>query len=91
MLYASDLTRIRGVFDAIVEEDITYIPELIALLLTDAVERRIRRNFTQGYCHREKSLNRIRGRINFLATESRQLNSRGEVYCQRHSGEQASG
>ncbi len=81
MLYASDLTRIRGVFDAIVEEDITYIPELIALLLTDAVERRIRRNFTQGYCHREKSLNRVRGRINFLATESRQLNSRGEVYC----------
>ena len=81
MLYASDLTRVRGAFDAIVEEDITDIPELIARLLTDAVERRLRRNFTRGYCHREKALTRVRGRINILTTESRQLLSKGEVFC----------
>lgn len=81
MLYASDLTRVSGAFDAIVEEDVEDIPELIARLLADAVERRIRRNFTRGYCHREKSLTRVRGRINILATESRQLLSKGEVFC----------
>ena len=81
MLYASDLTRVRGAFDAIVEEDIKDIPELIARLLTDAVERRLRRNFTRGYCHREKALTRVRGRINILTTESRQLLSKGEVFC----------
>ncbi len=81
MLYASDLTRVRGAFDAIVEKDITDIPELIARLLIDAVERRLRRNLTRGYCHREKTLTRVRGRINILITESRQLLSKGEVSC----------
>jgi 5-methylcytosine-specific restriction enzyme subunit McrC len=81
MLYASDLTRVRGAFDAIVEEDIEDIPELIVRLLTNAVERRLRRNFTRGYCHREKALTRVRGRINILTTESRQLLSKGKVFC----------
>jgi len=81
MLYASDLTRVRGAFDAIVEEDIEDIPELIARLLTNAIERRLHRNLTRGYCHREKTLTRVRGRINILTTESRQLLSRGEVFC----------
>ena len=81
MLYASELTRVRGAFDAVVEEDIDDIPELIARLLTNAVERRLRRNFTRGYRHREKALTRVRGRIDILTTESRQLLSRGEVHC----------
>jgi len=81
MLYASDITRIRGAFDAIVEEDIQDIPDLIARLLSGAVERRLRRNFTRGYAHREKILTRVRGRINILTTESRQLFSKGEVFC----------
>jgi 5-methylcytosine-specific restriction enzyme subunit McrC len=81
MLYASDLTRVRGAFDAIVDDDIKDIPELIAQLLTNAVERRLRRNFTRGYYHREKALTRVRGRINILTSESRQLLSKGEVFC----------
>jgi 5-methylcytosine-specific restriction enzyme subunit McrC len=81
MLYASDLTRVSGTFDAIVEEDVKDIPELIGRLLTDTVERRLRRNFTRGYCHREKPLTRVRGRINILTTQSRQLLSKGEVFC----------
>jgi 5-methylcytosine-specific restriction enzyme subunit McrC len=81
MLYASDLTRVRGAFDAIVEEDIKDVPELIARLLADTVERRIRRSFTRSYCHRERTLTRVRGRIDTLATESRQLLSKGEVFC----------
>ncbi len=81
MLYASDLTRVRGAFHAIVDEDVNDIPDLIARLLANAVERRLRRNFTRGYCHREKVLTRVRGRIDILTTESRQLLSRGEVSC----------
>ncbi len=81
MLYASDLARIRGAFDAIIEDDIEEIPALIARLLANAVERRLRRNFTRGYCTRERSLTRVRGRIDILTTESRQLLSKGDVFC----------
>jgi len=81
MLYASDLTRVTGVFDAMVEDDIEDIPELVARLLTRAVARRLRRDVTRGYYYRDKRLTRVRGRINILATESLQLLSRGEVFC----------
>lgn len=81
MLYASDLTRISGAIDALVEADVDDIPDLIARLLTKAVEHRLRRNFTQGYCHRQRVVTRVRGRIDILATESRQLLAKGEVFC----------
>jgi 5-methylcytosine-specific restriction enzyme subunit McrC len=81
MLYASDLTRIRGALDAMLDRDINDIPELIARLLTSAVEHRLRRNLTRGYYHRERALTRVRGRINFLETESRQLLPKGEIFC----------
>lgn len=82
MLYASELTRERGAFDAIVEEDIDDLPDLVARLLARSVERRLRRNLTSGYRHRELALTRVRGRIDILTTEARQLLSRGEIFCQ---------
>jgi 5-methylcytosine-specific restriction enzyme subunit McrC len=42
---------------------------------------RRRRNFTRGYRHRDAVLTRVRGRIDILRTEARQLISRGEVFC----------
>lgn len=81
MLYASELLRVKDVSDSIVERDINDIPDLIARLLTNAVERRLRRNFTRAYRHREQVLTRVRGRIDILTTESRQLLSKGEVFC----------
>jgi 5-methylcytosine-specific restriction enzyme subunit McrC len=81
MLYASELTRVRGDFNAIVDKDIDDLPDLIARLLADSVERRLRRNLTRGYHHREMVVKRVRGRISVLKTESRQLLSRGEVCC----------
>ena len=81
MLYASDLTRERGVFNAITEDDINDLPGLIARLLANAVEHRLRRNLTRGYRRREMVLTRVRGRIDVLTTEARQLLSRGEVFC----------
>jgi 5-methylcytosine-specific restriction enzyme subunit McrC len=81
MLYASDLTRVRDAFDAVMDDDIDDLPDLIARLLANSVERRLRRNLTRGYRHREVVLTRVRGRIDILTTESRQLLSRGEVSC----------
>ncbi|PMS18185.1 5-methylcytosine-specific restriction endonuclease system specificity protein McrC [Trinickia dabaoshanensis] len=81
MLYASDLTRIEGAFDAFVEEDLAEIPDLIARLLAHAVEQRLRWNVSRGYQYRAQSLTRVRGRIDILKTEAQQLLSRGEVYC----------
>jgi 5-methylcytosine-specific restriction enzyme subunit McrC len=81
MLYASDLTRVRGAFNAIMDDDIDELPDLIARLLAKAVEHRLRRNLTRGYCHRERVLTRVRGRIDILTTEARLLLSRGEVFC----------
>ncbi|MGD1073005.1 MAG: 5-methylcytosine-specific restriction endonuclease system specificity protein McrC [Bryobacteraceae bacterium] len=81
MLYASDLTRYRGAFNALIENDIDDLPDLIARLLTDSVEHRLRRNLTRGYRHRQMVLIRVRGRIDILTTEARLLLSKGEVAC----------
>jgi 5-methylcytosine-specific restriction enzyme subunit McrC len=81
MLYASDLTRVQGAFDAIVDDDLDDLPDLVGRLLADTVEKRRRRNFTRGYRHRNAVLTRVRGRVDLLTTEARQLISRGEVFC----------
>jgi 5-methylcytosine-specific restriction enzyme subunit McrC len=81
MLYASDLTRISGTFNAITDDEVNDLPDLVARLLAGSVERRFRRNLTRGYRRREAVLKRVRGRIGILATEARQLLSRGEVFC----------
>jgi 5-methylcytosine-specific restriction enzyme subunit McrC len=81
MLYASDLTRYAGTFSAMLDREVNDLPDLIARLLADCVERRLRRNLTRGYRHREVVLTRVRGRIDILKTEARQLLSRGEVFC----------
>jgi 5-methylcytosine-specific restriction enzyme subunit McrC len=49
MLYASDLTRIGGAFNAVTDDDIDDLPDLIARLMVNSVERRLRRNLTRGY------------------------------------------
>ncbi len=82
MLYASDLYReLPPVQSVAVEDAPDDIPNLVAELLTHAVERRLRRNLTIGYQRREADLNRVRGRINLLRTERRQLLQRGRVAC----------
>lgn len=81
MLYASDLTRIREVCDVLTGDAIDDLPDLIARLLANSVERRFRRNLTRGYRHRQTVSTRVRGRIDVLTTEARLLLSRGEVFC----------
>ena len=81
MLYASDIARFAGRFDALVEKDLDDLPDLVGRLLSREVERRMRRNLSRGYRRREAVLTRMRGRIDFLATTTERLFDRGEVAC----------
>lgn len=82
MLYASDLYReLPSARSVDVEDDPNELPNLIAEVLTHAVERRMRRNLSYGYRRRRADLDRVRGRIDLLRTERRQLLQRGRVAC----------
>jgi 5-methylcytosine-specific restriction enzyme subunit McrC len=84
MLYASELTRFRGEFNALVDADTDDLPDLITRLLANAVEHRFKRNLSRSYCSREMVLTRVRGRIDLLTTQTRLLLARGEVFCHFH-------
>jgi 5-methylcytosine-specific restriction enzyme subunit McrC len=79
-LYASGLAQFSDRFEAEVEES-PDLKSLIARLLCYAVEKRLRRNLSFGYRHRNETLKRIRGRIDILKTVSGDLFRRGEVAC----------
>jgi 5-methylcytosine-specific restriction enzyme subunit McrC len=81
MLYASDLFRSRGTGKIGLEESPDELPDLVAEILAHAVEQRQRRQLSRGYIGREAVLNRVRGHIDVLKTERRQLLARGLVAC----------
>jgi len=81
MLYASELARFKGKFNALVDADCDDLPDLVAGLLTKAVEQRLQQNLSRGYRNREMVLTRVRGRIDVLTTEAHCLLARGEVFC----------
>jgi 5-methylcytosine-specific restriction enzyme subunit McrC len=60
------------------------IPNLLAEVLCQQVEARILRSLTQSYQNRSHDLNRVRGKIDLLETERRQLLSKGKVHCSFH-------
>ena len=80
LVYASDLAAFGNRFDGSVDEAAD-LPELLARLLTVVVERRLRHNLTRAYEPRAAVLHRVRGRIDWLQTESGMLLQRGEVAC----------
>jgi len=82
MLYASDLFRARGAGLVGLEDSPDDLPDLVAEILAHSVEKRQRRQLTQGYRRRDAVLNRVRGRIDILQTERHQLLSRGLVACE---------
>ncbi|MCP5299078.1 MAG: 5-methylcytosine-specific restriction endonuclease system specificity protein McrC [Chromatiaceae bacterium] len=79
-LYAADLAKFFGRFDAEIEEAPDF-PDLIARLLCHATEMRLRRNLSRGYRRREAVLTRVRGRIDVLRTYSQDLLRQGKVAC----------
>lgn len=82
MFYASDLFRERGRDGVSLEEDPDDLPDLVAEILAHVVDKRQHRHLSLGYRTREAALNRVRGRIDVLTTECRQLLVRGLIACQ---------
>ncbi len=82
MLYASALYQDH---DALhrgnVEENPDCLVDVIAELLADAVESRLQRSLGHAYRPRTADLARVRGQIDHLGTQTRQLLSRGRVAC----------
>ena len=82
LLYASRLYRELPASRRVELEDAPDdIPKLVAEILTNAVDRRLRRNLSHGYQSRRADLSRVRGRIDLFRTERRQLLQRGRVAC----------
>lgn len=82
MLYASRLYReLPPARRVTVEDNPDDIPDLVAQLLTRAVERRLRRNLSFAFQETGADLRRVRGRIDLLRTERRHLLRRGRVAC----------
>ena len=82
MLYASDLYReLSPARRVAVEDSPDEIPDLVAEILTRSIERRLRRNLSFAFRTRNDTLRRIRGSIDLLQTERRQLLQRGKVAC----------
>ncbi|PTQ70319.1 5-methylcytosine-specific restriction endonuclease system specificity protein McrC [Pseudomonas sp. GV071] len=81
MLYASDLFRTSGIGKVGLEDSPDELPDLVAEILAHAVEERQRRRLSLGYRSRDAVINRVRGRIDVLATERHQLMERGLVAC----------
>ena len=82
MMYASRLFReIPSNRRYAAEENPDDIPNLVAEILTRAVERRLRRNLSSDFHRRQADLTRIRGRIDRLRTERRHLLQQGKIAC----------
>ena len=82
LLYASRLYRELPASRRVeLEETPDDIPHLVAEILTNSVERRLRRNLSHGYQRRWADLSRVRGCIDLFRTERRQLLQRGQVAC----------
>ena len=82
LLYASEFYRhLDGRRRDGVEENPDDIPDLIAEILAYETERRLARNLNAGWRPRQADLTRVRGRIDLLRTETRQLLPRGKVAC----------
>jgi len=79
-LYAADLVQFRDRFDSEVEAA-SDLPDLIASMLSFAVEERFKRNLSRGYRPRAAVISRVRGRIDVLETTSRSLMDRGQIAC----------
>ena len=81
MFYAAQRYMGSGGRKIAVEESPDDIPDLAAAILTDLVNRRIRRNLSCGFRDGADTLNRVRGRIDTLQTERGRLLDAGKVAC----------
>ena len=82
MLYASRLYRqIPSHRRYAIEQSPDDIPNLVAEILTRAVERRLRRNLSHDFRERHADLTRVRGRIDHVRTACHHLLHQGRIAC----------
>ena len=82
MLYASNLYRELPPYQRVsTEYNPDEIPDLAAEILTRSVHLRLRRNLSFAFRPTKGDLQRVRGSIDLLRTERRQLLRRGRVAC----------
>ncbi|MFE6254549.1 5-methylcytosine-specific restriction endonuclease system specificity protein McrC [Agromyces sp. NPDC057865] len=80
-LFASQLYRRAGSRLSSAEDNPEDLPQLVAEILAEEVSRRIHTGLTVGFLDTTRPVTRVRGRINVLPTERRQLLQRGKVSC----------
>jgi len=80
LVYASDLANFGAQCNISTEDDVELL-DILARLLVTVVERRLRLNPTRGYQRHEAVIPRVRGRIDWLQTQSRMHLERGRVAC----------
>ncbi|MDM9621107.1 5-methylcytosine-specific restriction endonuclease system specificity protein McrC [Rhizobium sp. S96] len=80
LVYAAGLAQFIDPFEAAAEDD-AELADILGRLLANVVSLRLRRSLSRGYATRAATLNRVRGRIDWLRTESEQLLSRGQIAC----------
>jgi len=81
LLYASELFRYLGEAPVHAEENPEKIADLVAEILAHLVEMRLRRNLSYGYLQYETILSRVRGRIDLITTQRRDLLLQGKIAC----------
>lgn len=84
LLYASELYKNGYCEQKEIEEAETNpdkIPGLVAEILVDAVQRRLRRDLSLKYGIRSADLTRLRGTIDLLRTETESLLKQGRIAC----------
>ena len=80
-LFASSLYRTAGSATVAAEDNPEDLPQLVARILADEVTHRLHTGLTVGFRNTARPVTRVRGRINALRTERRQLLRRGQVDC----------
>jgi 5-methylcytosine-specific restriction enzyme subunit McrC len=80
LTYAADLAEFRERVDVGFDES-AELPDVLARLLVTVMERRLRQNLSRAYVPHEATLSRVRGRIDWLETQTRMHLQRGRVAC----------
>lgn len=80
MLYASDFRYQAHELHGVENFD-EHMADLVGDVLCNQVMRRLRRRLSYGYRHNEAELNRVRGRIDALETNTKLLLLKGKVAC----------